>query len=189
MFLFWCLTLTLGDVVWTESIIEDTTIISKNNVSEPSRTGWSFTDNNNAFILYSSFNSEKFVLSNYDYRNEADYYLAKIVFDSSPPNLKSFQLKFWNNNTAVKLYANHFYNDFQLSIGCFDDEIGCTSIAGFWNIVFAYTSSFTVFGSNVSQRIAVNYDYIVNNTFSYPFIYIDGIASQSIAFRLNFFTL
>ncbi|KAL7721617.1 hypothetical protein QTN25_001282 [Entamoeba marina] len=185
MLLFVCVTLVLGEYSWTESITESITTIYKSD-GESTRTGWSYNQLvNPTFTLNSNFISKKLVLSNLDCTSSSDDGNYYINFGSTPLNLVSVQMRFWNNDSAFQLNTNNLNELLKISIGCFGEETGCSTSTTRWNLIFTSTIGFTVFGSDVSQRIGVVFKEIITDPFAFPYIYIDGNVKQLFGFWMK----
>ncbi|KAL7712879.1 hypothetical protein QTN25_009525 [Entamoeba marina] len=185
MFLLLCFTLVFGEYNWSELINDSTTTIYYSQTTT-SKTGWIYEyygNYHNNFILNSNFESEELILSNLDYKEcdeEADLHNV-IKFDSEPPNLNTIHFKNWSDNGRNFLYTHNLSQYLKISVGCFNDEIGCSSSPRYWILLF--------FGSDVSQNLGIIVEEIIDDPFSYLFVYIDGIANQNLGISNELFIL
>ncbi|KAL7713811.1 hypothetical protein QTN25_008543 [Entamoeba marina] len=76
-------------------------------------------------------------------------------------------------------------NNVLFLFGCFDGESGCSQIQNPWNVIYvSQIKDFTVKGGLTDQRISIHYD-AIDDPFNYPYIYIDGLSQQTIAFKFS----
>ncbi|KAL7715514.1 hypothetical protein QTN25_007133 [Entamoeba marina] len=163
---------------WTESTTDDvTTIRYVSNEGSVTQIGWyaEVSDSLKAtrFLFNSDFLATKLILDNSGDLGEA-YINQTISFQETPPNLKVIQ------------YKNSFeYKHSFIFTENMPNNVGCNQIQKPWNVIYvSQIKDFTVKGGSTDQRILIYYD-AIDDPFNYPYIYIDGLTQQTIAFKFS----
>ncbi|KAL7711732.1 Uncharacterized protein QTN25_010615 [Entamoeba marina] len=191
-----CVTLSFAEFTWVETIDGDTLTVQHKNVDDidaVDRSGYSYEmwakwggSILNDFVLNENFTFSKFIIDNSEDNGEvSEGYSFVVSSNSNATNLKIFQFMNYHESSAVSLDTSNYLTKIQVLLGCFGSQTGCIDPEGGYNTVNIQGPPVTILTDDADYHICTYYYNIVEDPFSYPYTYIDGVADQSIRVVLN----
>ncbi|KAL7720473.1 hypothetical protein QTN25_002240 [Entamoeba marina] len=161
--LFLCLILSFAEFTWVEEIDNDTLTLYHQDIDDVdnyNRTGYTYT----LSIDTDGSSYNRFLL------------LEELPFS-----------KFVISNTIPhETESSEGSNFIQLLLGCFGSQTGCVTEYGWgWTSIYLREAPMSIIADNINHNIAIFYDVIYDDQFSYTYLFIDGITRQTIIFMFN----
>ncbi|KAL7720605.1 hypothetical protein QTN25_002360 [Entamoeba marina] len=145
----------------------------------------------NTFILLEDLPFSKFVISNtIPHETESSEGSNFVIYyNASIPNLKTFQFMNYYSNYGLLYFNYNVETKIQLLLGCFGSQTGCVTEYGWgWTSIYLREAPMSIIGDDVNHNIAIFYDVIYDDPFSYTYLFIDGITRQTIIFKFGSLT-
>ncbi|KAL7711733.1 hypothetical protein QTN25_010616 [Entamoeba marina] len=198
LFFLLCVTLSFAEFTWVEEIEDDAITLYNQDIDDVdnyNRTGYTYdyyipwgSDYMNQITLNEDFPFSKLIINNTvpheNEESESTYFIIKYI--ANLPNLESFQFMNYYSNAHLLYYSEYMYEMIQVLLGCFDSQTGCFSgLSGDWSSFYLYRAPISIISDDVDHDILTIFKTIFTNPFSYIYVYIDGIASQTITFKFG----
>ncbi|KAL7716604.1 hypothetical protein QTN25_005899 [Entamoeba marina] len=193
--------LSLAEFTWVEEVDNLTlTVYHRDIIGADNyvRTGYTYThattgdgSETNTFLLLEEFAYSKFVISNtIPHETETlENGTFVINFNSNTPNLKAIQFMNYHSNSDILFFTNGLESKIQLLLGCFGSQTGCVTEYGWgWSAIYLRGAPMSIITDDINHNIAIYYMEIYDDPFSYTYLFIDGISTQTILILFGDFT-